>query len=116
MSDFDTIINKMITETGISKNKAMVYYEMFFDSYFQKQDMIDSLIKKQESKELLKNFHQLKGAAVNLRFDDLGFIISEMEGYIREGNFVKCCEAIQTFLYELNNLKKQMDETKRLQL
>jgi len=112
MNEFNMILNKFVKETGIRKDKAIVYHEMFVNSYDQNVMMIEQNITDKDY--LLKQLHQLKGSAFNLRLDNLGCLILSMEQYVREQNIDMFIETIKDSNDEINKLKIQIDEYRRL--
>jgi HPt (histidine-containing phosphotransfer) domain-containing protein len=112
MSTFEIIINKMIKETCISKDKAIEFYELFLNSYSKAVMAIELTLSNEDY--LLKLFHKLKGSAFNLRLDDLGKMISAMEQRVKEGNFKKCYEIIEASLDIINEFEIGLNEYKGL--
>lgn len=112
MNDFEKILIKISNETGISKKKAIVYYELFYNSYIQAQDMIRKSLLEEDKTYLLKTLHQLRGSAANLRLESISGMISLMEKDVKELNFIKCKENFDASINIINEIKKQMDEYK----
>lgn len=110
MNEFNLILKKFTSETGIRKDKAFLFYDMFVDSYDQNVKEIEQNIK--DKNYLLKLLHQIKGSAVNLRLDNIVRLILIMEQYVREQNVEMLIETVKASVDEVNKLKIQIDEYK----